>query len=206
VPVPATDATDLDDYPGGVRSMFKALSPAVPQLLKGLGVSDPEKETTTRWIDRDDAVAAWEAEGVVLVTFPTSETLPAIKELCQGSRSVVIVNPQWRDGDLGVGPWKQKNRDFLDTFATAYSLATVRARGVEMRVRSRHGSKHQVFVVDVQTDLAGKSIGGDGTADLVLETDAEGPPPDYWALDAIAKERKGKGGAGGNPFAKLFNR
>ena len=209
VPVPATDATDLDDYPGGVRSMFKALAPSVPRLLRGLGAAcaDPDA-CTTRWIDRDDAVAVWEAEGVVVVTFATSETLPALRALCDGPKAVVVVNPQWRDGDLGLGPWKQKNRAFLDTFASAYSLATVRARGVEMRVRSRHGAKHQVYVIDVRTDLAGKSIGGDGTAALVLEADADAPPPDYWALDAIAKDiaKKGDGGGGNTLINKLFSR
>lgn len=49
-------------------------------------------------------------------------------ELNQGL--VLMVNPQWQSGqlisDLGFGPWRRKNEEFVVSFENVYSLKRFR--------------------------------------------------------------------------------
>ncbi len=43
---------------------------------------------------------------------------------------VLMVNPQWQTGqlisDLGFGPWRKRNEEFIDSFQNVYSLKRLR--------------------------------------------------------------------------------
>lgn len=43
---------------------------------------------------------------------------------------ILMVNPQWQSGqlisDLGFGPWRRKNEEFIDSFQNVYTLKRLR--------------------------------------------------------------------------------
>ena len=47
-----------------------------------------------------------------------------------GNGLVLMVNPQWQTGqlisDLGFGPWRRRNEEFIDSFQNVYSLKRLR--------------------------------------------------------------------------------
>ena len=60
---------------------------------------------------------------------------------------LLMVNPQWNESgqivsDFGIGPWKKKAYDFLDTFEPSYSLIEKRigAPGADLAHVASFGS------------------------------------------------------------------
>lgn len=51
------------------------------------------------------------------------------KELSE-SGLLLLVNPQWKSGqlisDLGFGPWRRSNEEFVDSFQDTYVLKRLR--------------------------------------------------------------------------------
>ncbi len=73
--------------PGGIRQQFKAASPMVEELLRGLkqlpGLDGP---LSARVIDDGDAVAAWEGPRLAAVLFPTGETLGDVRRIAEAHK------------------------------------------------------------------------------------------------------------------------
>lgn len=70
--LPLIGATDLDDWPGGIRQQFKAAQPLVEKILKALKQKEglQGKMTAEIW-DQGDATGAWYGDQLCCVLFPT---------------------------------------------------------------------------------------------------------------------------------------
>ena len=122
--LPLIGATDLDDWPGGVRQQCQAIAPMVGELLKSIGTNE-KADVTQRVVEDADAVVVLTTEGAQAMVFPTAETLPELKSLAGKSkksgalgRRELSDQDEQRSGsnlisDLGIGPWKKKNEEFL---------------------------------------------------------------------------------------------
>lgn len=77
----------LAHRPGGIRQQFKAASPMVEELLRGLkqlpGLEGP---LSAKVIDDGDAVAAWEGPRLAAVLFPTGETLGDVRRIADARK------------------------------------------------------------------------------------------------------------------------
>lgn len=89
---------------GGIQQQFKAAVPVVSVLLNGLtGISDPLQDSSFKSyiIDQGDAVGVWETKKVLLVLFPTADSLEKVKDLADiEDRMLLLVNPQWQMGQI----------------------------------------------------------------------------------------------------------
>uniref|UniRef100_A0A7S0RMB0 DUF1995 domain-containing protein n=1 Tax=Chlamydomonas leiostraca TaxID=1034604 RepID=A0A7S0RMB0_9CHLO len=157
--LPLIGATDLDDWPGGVRQQFKAVSPLVEQILRavkqGEGLQGPMSAEI--W-DDGDAVACWRSDKMACVVFPTASTLDRLRKLAEGPDApslVIIVNPQWEAGgwskgnplsDFGIGPWRAAKEAFVATFEPTYWLRQQRVYGDVVRVLRGYPHAWQVHV------------------------------------------------------------
>jgi hypothetical protein len=136
--LPLIGATDLDDWPGGIRQQFKAATPMIERMLRQLkklpGLEGPLSATL---LDDADAVGAWVGENLALVVFPTAETLNKIRKLAdeRPNSLFILVNPQWTTegqviSDFGILPWVKKAAyEFIDTFTDGYCIKNLRING-----------------------------------------------------------------------------
>ena len=157
--LPLVGATDLDDWPGGIRQQFKAAKPMVERMLEAIrkqaGEDDDggpffrEAPRPTLWDDAD-AVCCYDSPKLACVVFPTPETLKRLDTLAASKDKVsgggggltIIVNPQWSlakgtqniISDFGIGPWRAANEKKAASFEPAFCLKSVRIRGDEARV------------------------------------------------------------------------
>ena len=120
--LPLIGATDLDDWPGGIRQQYQAVAPMVGELLKQIGTDGNAAEVRQKIVDDADAVVVLSTGGVKAMVFPTAETLGDLKNIAkQNDGLLATINNQIRtndDGsnlisDLGIGPWRKKNEEFL---------------------------------------------------------------------------------------------
>ena len=71
---------------------------------------------------------------------------------CKGT--LLMCNTAWNTeganliDDLGFGPWRQANVDFIARFEETYSLKEYRIRGQTMRVLRAYPGPWQTFVLD----------------------------------------------------------
>lgn len=151
--LPLVGATDLDDWPGGIRQQFKAAKPMVERMLSEIRRQTVDAESNeepfreaprpTLWDDAD-AVVAFDSPRLACVVFPTPETLKRLDDLASSKDEksmTIIVNPQWSlergsqlISDFGIGPWKAANEQKAASFERAFCLKSVRIRGDEARV------------------------------------------------------------------------
>lgn len=139
--IPVTQATDLDDWPGGIRQMGKVVTPMLETLLRRLKVLPGlEGPLMPRVLDDADAVAAWEGARLTLVLFPTAETLGEVRRAAETAAKTgalfLIVNPQWTPdegqviSDFGIFPWQRAAAaEFLASFADGYAAQNLRING-----------------------------------------------------------------------------
>eukprot|EP00775_Hariotina_reticulata_P010382 gene10382-10540_t len=152
--LPLIGATDLDDWPGGIRQQFKAAAPLVEAILRQLktrqGLQGPLNVDI--W-DQGDAVGAWFGDNLAAVLFPTADTLKQLKQLAERQpQLLLIVNPQWElEGnlvsDFGFGQRKADALQLVSSFQPTYWLKQIRVDGDELRVLRGHPGKWQVHVV-----------------------------------------------------------
>lgn len=105
----------------------------VEQLLSTVGKSlELEGEFKGKVLDDSDAVAAWTNGTVEAVLFPTGDTLNMIEKRAENKELVLLINPQWRTGqvisDFGLFGRRRKE-EFVATFKTVYSVTSKRAAG-----------------------------------------------------------------------------
>lgn len=198
--LPLIGATDLDDWPGGIRQQFKAATPVVSTLLEGLiDTQDLTEEKNVKSsvkayiLDDGDAVGVWESEKVVLVLFPNADCLEKLKGFDNVSnRILLLVNPQWQGGqvisDFGFGAQRKLREEFVATFNIVYYLKQLRILGEDVRVLKCYPGKWQVFVVD--------ALGG---SDCIAVEDDK---PSYNKLQDLLRSREGSK-AGQSWFGRL---
>lgn len=151
--LPLIGATDLDDWPGGIRQQFKAAQPMVEELLRQLKqLRALEGPLAARILDDGDAVAAWEGAGLAAVLFPTAETLGEVRRIAEARRDglVLIINPQYTTegqlvSDFGIFPWQRKAaEDLIGSFAETFTLRQLRINGDDARLLKAYPAPWQI--------------------------------------------------------------
>jgi len=164
--LPLIGATDLDDWPGGIRQQYKALAPMVGDVLKLLNV-ETQEVCQQRVIDDADAVAAITLESDIVVSFPTAEVLDELRSIEKSDRRVkIIANPQWNTqgaiiGDFGFGPWKKRAEEFVAKFEQVYYLKEQRIQGEIVRTLKVYPNDWQVFALspDANNNIVAEPLG-----------------------------------------------
>ena len=147
---------------------------------------------------RSEWMRSWNPRFVVLTTegaqamvFPTAETLPELKSLAGKSKksgALAVVNSQIRtnnDGsnlisDLGIGPWKKKNEEFLAQFEMVYWLSEQRIQGETVRLLKSYQQPWQLYVLTEMT--------ADSEPECVQTFDER---PSYQELEKLLMSREG---------------
>lgn len=182
--LPLIGATELDDWPGGIRQQFKAAAPMVEEMLLELK-KDPELggRLTPTIIDDGDAVGAWTSDNLAIVLFPTAETLKQVRSIAEARPQglVILANPQWNAGqvvsDFGFGPWRARNEELVGSFRETYTFKQLRVLGEEVRILYAFPGQWQVHVAE-----------DDGATPLVWTGAAV---PSYAELEALLRARPG---------------
>lgn len=193
----------LDDWPGGIQQQLQAAIPLVESMLKGLVPGGAL--FTRRSIDEEEGVVVWEAESVVLVLFPTAESLPAVQLLANGKegRTLVLVNPQWQGGqvvsDFGFGRKRKEAEEFLGSFLTVYSLKRTRIRSTEVTIVKCFPGQWLVYAADDSTGSSSDSSSSSSSS-VIGSSDAR---PSYREIEAMVVKRDSQSGA---PNVGFFGR
>lgn len=188
---------EASDYPESQDVVYKTAMETAAAVIRAI---DPDGgELTARRVDDDnDPVGTLRnAVGTVrAVVIPNAQNLDVLREMANLQDAdgglTLLFNPQWNEAgqvvsDFGIGPWKRRAMDFLNTFELSYSLTESRvgaaatrdpARGGDYmgvggvaRVLKTHGGAWQVF-----------AMGGDGSSECVR---AETKAPDYEFLKSV---------------------
>ncbi|KAG2447762.1 hypothetical protein HYH02_007220 [Chlamydomonas schloesseri] len=182
--LPLIGATDLDDWPGGIRQQFKAAQPMVESILRTVkqveGLQGPLAANI--W-DQGDAVGAWTGKNLACVLFPTASTLDRLNKLCTGPDApelVLIVNPQWETrgnlvSDFGFGARKEASERFIASFADTYSLRQWRVYGDQLRTLRAYPNRWQVHLVQ-----------GRNASECIATREAA---PSYQEIEALLRDR-----------------
>ncbi len=144
--LPITGATDLDDWPGGVRMQAKAALPLVERLLAAVRRGAPRLggRLESSILDDGDAVCLWQNPALAAVLFPTAETLAACVAAAEARDAdaglTLLINPQWNDGPGQLVPdfgfWgRAKKSAAAASFELAYSLSQMRVAGDDTRLQ-----------------------------------------------------------------------
>lgn len=154
--LPLIGATDLDDWPGGIRQQFKAAQPMVEDLLTQMkNLPGLEGPLSGKIIDDADAVGAWTGDTLGLVLFPTAETVGELRKIAEARKNglVIIANPQWTTSgqvisDFGVLPWVRKPAmELVKSFQDVYIVKQLRINGDDTRWMYTYPYGWQIFVV-----------------------------------------------------------
>ena len=130
-------------------------------------------------LDVGDAVVEYVSEQAWAVSFPTAETLPAVREaadVCERrGAACVLVNPQWSAqgsqviSDFGVGPWAARSYEFLDTFCPVFVFRKVRLEGRQVAVLRAFPDGFEAFAIQAPEDGGDVHIGSFGERDPSFE-------------------------------------
>ena len=168
--LPLIGATELDDWPGGARQQMEAAEPLVRGILDSI-VSSTAGGTTTSSSSREDVkiqkVLLDASEGVTAllvqaakarddagaVLLPTAETVTSsalykLDEQVGPSRTLLMVNPQWRRRtDFGKSIFGTDDRaaDYVETFVPTFSLTSLICEGESIRVLRTYPGPWRVF-------------------------------------------------------------
>jgi hypothetical protein len=208
--LPLIGASDLDDWPGGIRQQFKAARPLVEELLRRVRSADPlvlgGALAAEIW-DDGDAVGAWVGSRAPLacVLFPTAQTLDRARALAESQEArgqgqqedgsarrplTLIVNPQFQPdlsdygGPFGFG--RDKALAAARSFRPSFAFTRRRVFGDDVYTLRAHPAPWRVAVV-VDT-RAGPGAGGGG-ARLLLEAPADALAPSYSEIEAALRAR-----------------
>lgn len=194
--LPLIGATELDDWPGGIRQQFKAAAPMLEAMLLELKKEQAlAGKLTPSILDDGDAVGAWTSDGMAAVLFPTAETLKQVRSLAEARPHglSLLANPQWSSkgqivSDFGWGPWRKANEELVGSFRQTYCFKQMRILGEEVRVLYAYPGQWQLHVLE-----------DDGTLPLVWSGDAV---PSYTEMEALLRARPGSKAAMG-PIARI---
>ena len=147
VELPLIGATDLDDWPGGVRQQLQAARPLVLQLLSELAGASVRVAQSD--IEASDGVVLFTTATHRAVTFVTADTLREVASLCEGDSScTVLVNAEWKEADFGWGVFTNTSlKRFADSCVETFSVRKLRVRGQEMRCVRSYPSPWAVYAL-----------------------------------------------------------
>ena len=216
--LPIIGATDLDDWPGGIRMQAKAAMPMVERLLAAIRRGAPALggRLESSVLDDGDAVCLWQNPSLACILFPTAETLADCVSTAEARDKVggltLIISPQWNDGPGQLVPdfgffGRAKKSAAAASFQLAYSLSQMRVSGDDTRLQ---------FSVLSETDgdgeqasTSGKDTGGawtvwytpDGSRNAAVPLTRSTARPTYREVEAVLVKTPGTA-AGLPPFER----
>mmetsp|Transcript_13202 Transcript_13202/g.48115 ORF Transcript_13202/g.48115 Transcript_13202/m.48115 type:complete len:371 (+) Transcript_13202:71-1183(+) len=156
-------ATEAMDYPCNITTEFMAAAKCSKEAMEQ-ALGTPVK--VSKFDNGGDPIGLGYPEdgtkGKAAIIFPIAEVLPRIRSLTEENEDLVLMcNAQWlaakRGGssynlfsDFGIGPWKRRAEEFLDTFTCAYSLEEVRVGSIlpkESMIESAFGAVVRLLYV-----------------------------------------------------------
>lgn len=155
--LPLIGATDLDDWPGGIRQQFKAVSPMCESILKGIRAHMRFAGSfSPRILDEGDATVAWESERCTAILFPTAESTNYISKTTEkgDDHIIILINPQWNKGgsnfisDFGWGPAKTKAEKLVDSFEYTYSFEQRKQGGANIKFLKAYPEDWNILVTE----------------------------------------------------------
>lgn len=142
--LPATGATDIDDFPGGTREQSGIAIPLVERMLTTMKkVEGLQGRLDVSVLDRAEGTAAWTSPALACILLPTAETLKACEAYAadRDARNglTLLVNPAWTlggniIGDFGIGYWRVAAEKRVAFFQLAYALDALRVAGDDIRL------------------------------------------------------------------------
>ena len=195
-------SVESDDYGMNDADVYKAAMETASAMIRAVDPDGGEMSATRVDDDNDPVGVLQNAKGSVrALVIPNAQNLQNLRDLAalgdaNGTQITLLVNPQWNEAgqvvsDFGVGPWRRKAMDFLQTFESTYSLTEYRvgaaatrdpARGGDYmgvggvaRVLKTHDSTWQTF-----------AMGADGSSECV-RADATEPTYEYLEKDVFTK-------------------
>uniref|UniRef100_A0A383VL88 DUF1995 domain-containing protein n=1 Tax=Tetradesmus obliquus TaxID=3088 RepID=A0A383VL88_TETOB len=189
-------ATEAMDYPCSNMKEFETIvgvTKALLQQLTGATAQIKVQRIDEGGIDGDlCAVVTAGDKQAVAVVWPTAEKLKQIKQLAEDKavQLLLVVQPLWKTegnlvSELGFGPWRKANEDFLATFERSYQLYEQRIgapSSVDLRTGTRYASGAVLRVLRsfpgswtvhvVSADGASQAVGG--TANKPTYKEVEG--------------------------------
>jgi hypothetical protein len=197
--LPLIGATDLDDWPGGIRQQFKAAQPMVESILKVLkvqpGLVGPLDAAL--W-DEGDACGVWLGQKLGAILFPSSSVIEKLKVLVLGAKTgfggtgprkdpkapdlLFIVNPQWENSnsllpgqsDFGIFG-RAESEALVASFVPTYQLRQLRIYGDDIRLLKAYPHDWQIHVLDKK-----------GGSELIGTMKEQ---PSYAQIEALLKAR-----------------
>ena len=143
-------SVEADDYGMNDADVYKAAMETASAMIR---LVDPNGgEMSAKRVDKDnDPVGVLQnAAGTVrALVIPNAQDLDALRALASlgdanETQVTLLVNPQWVESgqiisDFGIGPWKKRAMDFLDTFESTYALTESRVGAAATRDPARGG-------------------------------------------------------------------
>ncbi|MEW5314631.1 MAG: hypothetical protein WDW38_006110 [Sanguina aurantia] len=181
--LPLIGATDLDDWPGGIRQQYKAASPLVNSIVQSLKRVPGLTGTVASEVwDEGDAVGSWIGPALGVVLFPTADVMEKLRALAgrPSASLTIIINPQWSlsgalINDFGFGLGRRDKEQFVAGFQPSYALKTQRIYGDSIRIFKAHPGPWQINLIDKR-----------GKSELLGTSDTQ---PTYKEVEAALKAR-----------------
>mmetsp|Transcript_22831 Transcript_22831/g.70956 ORF Transcript_22831/g.70956 Transcript_22831/m.70956 type:complete len:409 (+) Transcript_22831:457-1683(+) len=196
-------AVEAADYPCSIATEFAAAKAMVGSLLtewdKAAGAG--AGEISTSMLDDGGGISdliglsTTPTKSASAIIFPTGDSLPQVRKLAEicdkeGGRPLVMSNRQWSTrgqiiSEFGIGPWRKKAEDFIDSFEKVFVLTEQRIgdatgaasiTGGVVRILKVYPSKYHSFVMTRE-----------GGAECIMVTEAE---PDYFELEEVLRQWK----------------
>lgn len=197
-------STEPIDYPCSNFKEFETIVGLAKDVLQQLS---PGSQLKTRRIDEGGidgdlcAIVSTADNSIVALVWPTAEKLKELKQLAeqQKGKLLLVVNPLWKTegnlvSELGIGPWRKANEEFLATFDSSYLLYEQRI-GAPSSINMASGTRYESgAVVRVLRRSPGQYVvhvmAANGASQAIGGFDGK---PTYKQLeDLIAKARAAK--------------
>ena len=144
-------SVESDDYGMNDADVYKAAMETASAMIR---LVDPEGgEMSAKRVDKDnDPVGVLQnAAGTVrALVIPNAQDLDELRALAalgdaNGTQITLLVNPQWVESgqiisDFGIGPWKKRAMDVLETFESTYALTESRGGAAACRLARASGA------------------------------------------------------------------
>ena len=195
-------SVEPDDYGMNDADVYKAAMETASAMIRAVDPDRGEMSATRVDDDNDPVGVLQNAKGSVrALVIPNAQNLQNLRDLAalgdaNGTQITLLVNPQWNEAgqvvsDFGLGPWRRKAMDFLQTFESTYSLTEYRVGAAATRDPARGGDYMGVGgVARVLKTHDGTwqtfAMGADGSSECV-RADATEPTYEYLEKDVFTK-------------------
>jgi len=210
-----------ESWEGGIMQLYGASSPLVRGLLRKVSKNDLAPKLEEQRLDESgvDGISLWTAQcqkardDLYAFCQPSTETIDALKQVCKnaGPRSVMIVNPQWREtkdgydlagekpglfGQIGnfLGGTANARKEVSDLgFKDVYLYQEYTVNGDACRILKSYPNPNWITYLimdDQEPDKLGQQAGRPTYQDIAKMLEDKGIPA-KWARDMGIKGSTG---------------